>query len=89
MELRRELDDVVGDIDAGNPGEGTSDSSMCRAWPNSWNRMRTSSGVNSAGAPSAGRSVLSVRVDEGQPAEQRRRFGVGVHPCAPLFPSRA
>ena len=42
-------------------GQRTSVSRWCRPWPNSWNRVSTSSCVSRDGLPSAGKGKLQVR----------------------------
>jgi hypothetical protein len=66
VELGGELDTSEATLTPATRGKATSESSMCSAWPNSWKRMRTSSGVSSAGAPPAGRSMLRVMVTSGR-----------------------
>src|SRR5205823_11082467 len=41
-----------------NRGYFTFENIPCRAWPNSWNAVRTSSNVNSVGSPAGGFGML-------------------------------
>ena len=47
------------------PGYFTLENMPCRAWPNSWNRVVTSSQVSSVGSPAGGCGMLRLLVTTG------------------------
>ena len=63
-------------------GSVTWENKPCRAWPNSWNSVRTSSRLSRAGSPAAGRGRLSTLTTTGTEFEQERLVDEIAHPGA-------